>query len=66
MNNGDIADLLADYRRAKNETSRVRAELVRLAVEEMGVPQQDALKMSLDTFFDGYLVGQCVRQSWRD
>ena len=64
LNNNEIANLLCDYRDAKNEVRELRTEMVRVAVE-IGMDQQLAMKRDLETFLDGYLVGQGVMQSWR-
>ena len=65
LNNNEIANLLCDYRDAKNEVKELRTEMVRLAVDQLGLDQQAAMKRDLETFLDGYLVGQGVMQSWR-
>lgn len=61
-----IAGSLRDYHRAKAEAKRARAELVRIAVEHCGLPQDEAMKTDLATFLDGYLVGQGVTPGYRE
>ena len=63
--NDDLADLLADYRRAKAEVNELRGRMMRVAVEDFGLDQVEVKSMSLDAFFDGYLIGQGVMQKWR-
>jgi hypothetical protein len=64
----DIADLLGDYRDARERGKILRAEMIRAAVEVAGIPQEQAQKMAdkIDVFLDGYLVGQGIKQRWRD
>lgn len=65
MTNADIAGLLREYAQAKERVRELRAEMMRLAVEELGMDQSEAMKVDLPAFLDGYLVGQGVQQSWR-
>lgn len=66
MTNAEIAGLLVEYRKLKARTKEMRTELVRVAVEELGMEQQDAAGMDLAVFLDGYLVGQGMQQGWRN
>ena len=61
-----IADLLCDYRRAKADAKEYHAEMMKIAVEELGMDQADASKTDIASFLDGYLVGQGMQQSWRN
>lgn len=63
--NRRITDLLAEHRRLKAEIKSNRGEMIKVAVEHLGVEQKDALQMHLEPLLDGYLVGQGVHQSWR-
>ena len=65
MNNNEIANLLRDYREAKNEVRELRTEMVRVAVDQLGMDQHETMKRDIETFLDGYLVGQGVMQYWR-
>jgi hypothetical protein len=65
MLNEEIADLLADLRRAKYEVKDIRQHLVKFAVEEIGLEQQEASQMDIAVFLDGYLVGRGMYQSSR-
>ena len=62
--NNKIADLLAEHRRLRVAAKENRSEMLRVAVEIVGLGQQEALQMNLETFLDGYLIGQGVSQ-WR-
>lgn len=66
MTNGEIANLMCEIRRNKKRTQELRGELLRVAVEELGVEQEHAKKMNLEVFVDGFLIGRGVQQSWRD
>jgi hypothetical protein len=50
----------------KQRAKNLRTELVRIAVEEMGMDQKEAKEMNMETFLDGYLIGQGMMQSWRN
>lgn len=62
----EIAGLLRDYQQLRTCARELRAEMLRLVVEELGVRQKVAQQASLETFLDGYLLGQatagCSRQ----
>lgn len=62
----DIAEMLAEYRDAKARATVIRSEMMRFAVEELGMTQQDAKDRPIEVFLDGYLVGQGIQQSWRN
>ena len=61
----EIADLLADYRDAKGRLQSVRADMVEVAVDILGLPQEEAVKTDLYALLDGYLIGQGVSPSYR-
>lgn len=61
-----MADLLREQQRNRNRMKEARAEMLRLAVEDLGMDQKEAIQANLETFFDGYLVGRGVYQSWRE
>ena len=56
--NATIADLLRTNARLKAEVKTVRESMLRLTVEELGIAQEEAQRLDLHTFLDGYLVGQ--------
>jgi len=58
MTNYEIARLLRDFKQTKRDARDLRAEMVRVAVEELGINRKDAQQTNLETFLDGYLVGQ--------
>lgn len=60
-----IADTLRDYAQAKRRVQELRSQLLQIAVEDFGMDQDKAKQMNLETFLDGYLVGQGMMQSWR-
>lgn len=66
VTNGEIANLMCEIRRNKKRTQELRGELLRVAVEELGVEQEHAKKMNLEVFVDGFLIGRGMQQSWRD
>jgi len=61
-----ISDLLADHRRAKREIAIIRSELIEIAVEELGIPQTEAIKTDLYVLFDGYLIANGIKQEYRE
>jgi len=61
-----MADLLREQQRNRNASKATRAEMLRIAVDELGMDQREAIQANLETFFDGYLVGRGVYQSWRE
>ena len=63
--NKKIADILAEHRRLKAATKENRREMMQVAVEVMGIGQQEAMQMNLEPLLDGYLIGQGVSQEWR-
>ena len=63
--NKRVADLLAEHRRMKEEQKALRARMLEVAVEHLGVDQREAMQMNLEPLFDGYLIGQGVMQKWR-
>ena len=66
MSNQEIAALLCEYRKAKTRVKEVRAEMMKIAVTEMGMDQKHAKDAMIEDFLDGYLIGQGVQQSWRN
>ena len=65
MSNYQISALLRHCQLTKTKSRQLRLELLRVAVEELGMEQDDALQANLEMFIDGYLVGQGMIQSWR-
>ena len=65
MANYQISALLRHCQQIKKRTRDLRLELSRVAVEELGMEQNEALQANLEVFIDGYLVGQGMMQSWR-
>lgn len=63
--NKRVADLLAEHRRMKEEQKALRARMLEVAVEHLGVDQREAMQMNLEPLFDGFLIGQGVMQQWR-
>ena len=63
--NKRVADLLAEHRRMKEEQKALRARMLEVAVEHLGVDQREAMQMNLEPQFDGFLLGQGVMQKWR-
>ena len=66
MENNDVAALLRSYQSARNQVKDLRIELVKFAVEELGMDQKEVSKIEIDSFLDGYLVGQAIQQPWRN
>ena len=60
-----IAQLLHDMRDAKKRMKEIKIELIKKAIE-LGVSQDKAQTMSLEVFFDGYMIAQGHIQSWRE
>lgn len=65
MSNVEIARLLRDFKQMKKDARDLRVEMLRVAVEEPGVEQGEALLANLEVFLDGYLLGQGMMKSWR-
>jgi indole-3-glycerol phosphate synthase len=65
MTNNEIAGLLRDYKQMKQAARGLRMEMLRVAVEELGMEQNEALQANLEVFLDGYLVGQGMMRPWR-
>ena len=63
----DIADLLGEWRENKERQRVLRDEMARVAVEDLGLPQEEVTKRMADlpSILDGYLIGQGMRQKWR-
>ena len=64
----DIADLLGEWRENKERQRVLRDEMAKIAVEVLGLPQDQVHKHMGDipALLDGYLIGQGKRQKWRD
>jgi hypothetical protein len=64
----EIADLLAEWRDNKERQRVLRDEMARVAVEVLKLPQDEVTKRvsDLPAMLDGYLIGQGMRQKWRD
>lgn len=62
----EVADLLAEYRDTKARVQVLRSEMMRFAIEQLGMSQQDAKDRPIEIFLDGYLVGQGMQQHWRN
>ena len=65
MDLAEIADILADYREAKDRQRVAREDMVRVAVEILGLPQEEAVKADLYALLDGYLIGQGMTKAYR-
>lgn len=52
----DILHILREYRTAKTEMKRARAQLLSIAIDEFNMDPLDAKDMNAETFFDGYLT----------
>jgi hypothetical protein len=59
----EISGLLLHCQQIKKNTRELRAEMLRVAVEELGMEQSEALQANLELFLDGYLVGQGLVKS---
>ena len=66
MSNVEIARLLRNFKQMKKDARDLRAELLRVAVEELGINRKVAQHTHLKVFLDGYLVGQGMMQSCRE
>ena len=67
MNNSGLAALLSELNSAKAHVRRVKDKLVPVAVETLGISQEEAVKnYNLEYVLEGYLIGQGVDKSlWR-
>ena len=65
ISNYEISGLLHHYQQIKKSTRELRLEMLRIAVEDLGLDQSEALQANLEEFLDGYLVGRGMIQSWR-
>lgn len=65
MTNCEITGLLSRCRQVKQDTRALRVKMLKVAIDELGVEQNEALQANLEVFLDGYLVGQGMMQSWR-
>lgn len=64
----NIADLLGEYRENKARQTALRDEMARVCVEVLKIPREEVSKRlgDLPSLLDGYLLGQGMRQKWRD
>lgn len=53
-----VADAIHDYLRAKEEAANAKSTLLRIAVEDLGIPQQIVARGDVVTLLDGYLRGR--------
>jgi len=65
MNNRELVKLLHEYADAKKKVKEIRVELVKVVVQDIGMEQKEAHAMDIETFLNGYLIGQDVKESWR-
>ena len=65
MTNYEISGLLSSCRQVKQDTRALRVKMLQVAINELGMEQNEALQANLEVFLDGYLVGQGMMQSWR-
>lgn len=65
MINVDIARLLLEYKQMRKDAQGLRAEMLKIVVEELGVSKSEAQRTNLETFLDGYLLGQESGKSCR-
>jgi hypothetical protein len=63
----DIADILSEWRDNKERQRVLRDEMAHIAVQDLGLPQDEVTKRINDipALLDGYLLGQGMRQKWR-
>ena len=66
ITNAAIAAILHKHQANKEEARVLKVELMRIAVEELGMEQEEAKRTDLVTFLDGYLVGKGFMQTWRN
>jgi len=53
-----IADAIHDYVRAKDQAANAKSELLRIAVEDLSIPQTVVCRGDAVTRLDGYLRGR--------
>ena len=53
-----VADAIHDYLRAKEDAASAKSTLLRIAVEDLGIPQQVVARGDVVTLLDGYLRGR--------
>ena len=53
-----VADAIHDYLRAKEEAATKKSELLRIAVEDLDIPQAVVSRGDVVTLLDGYLRGK--------
>ena len=53
-----IADAIHDYVRAKERAATAKSELLRIAVEDLGIPQEVVCRDDVAALLDGYLRGR--------
>lgn len=59
LHNAEIAATLVEIRRLREAMKSERTRLIRCAVS-LGIPQEDALKLNVEVFFDGFLVARGI------
>lgn len=60
----DIADRVRELSRLRARQAEIRAELVSFAIA-CGIPQEQAARLDVAQFFDGYLLALGHVQKWR-
>ena len=55
-----VADAIHDYLRAKEDAASAKSTLLRIAVEDLGIPQQVVARGDVVTLLDGYLRGRGI------
>ena len=53
-----IADAMHDYLRAKDAAQAARTRLLRIAVEDLQIPQDAVMRSDIMSMLDGYLRGR--------
>ena len=65
MSNKEIATLLRERDSIKNRTKDIRLELIKIIIEDSILTQDEAMKIDVFTFMDGYLAGKGCIQNFR-
>lgn len=63
LTNNEIAGLLREHKPMKKAARNLRMEMLKVAADELGMAQDEALQANLDVFLDAYLFGQGRMQS---
>ena len=61
----EISVLVCKYKKCEFEMRALHVQMVKFAVEELGITQQAALKMKMLPFLDGYIAAQGAMQPYR-